>query len=84
MDEPAQRMPGGDPADGRALISKGRVTESNRPTGAMHLYAHTAVAIDLSKSWSIFAGMQVPLTERRDVEWAAQAGAEVRFRPAAR
>lgn len=79
MDEPAQRMSGGDPADGRALISEGRVTESSRPTGATRLLAHTAVALDLSKSWSIFAGMQAPLTARRDVEWAAQAGAEVRF-----
>lgn len=65
--------------DGSEVCSEGRVTESNRPTGATRLYAHTALALDLSKSWSIFAGMQAPLTERRDVEWAAQAGAEVRF-----
>lgn len=65
--------------DGSEVCEDGRVTETNRPRGATRLYAHSAVSIDLSKTWSIFGGVQAPLTTLRDVEWSAQAGAELRF-----
>jgi hypothetical protein len=61
------------------VCSEGRVTETNRSTGTTRLYAHSTLSLDLSKSWSLFGGMQVPLTARRDIEWSAQAGVEFRF-----
>lgn len=65
--------------DGSEVCEEGRVTETNRPRGATRLYAHGALSLDLSKNWSLFGGAQIPLSERRDVEWAAQAGTELRF-----
>lgn len=65
--------------DGSEVCQRGRVTEQNRPHGATQMYAHTALLFDLGKKWSLFGGGQIPLTERRDVEWSAQAGAEFRF-----
>lgn len=64
---------------GSEICPEGRATESGRPHGALRTYAHGAVSIDLSRSWSLFAGGQLPLTERRDLEWSVSAGAEVRF-----
>lgn len=65
--------------DGNEVCEEGRATEQNRPRGATRLYAHTALLYDISKNWSLFAGGQLPLSERRDVEWSAQMGAELRF-----
>lgn len=65
--------------DGSEVCEEGRVTETNRPRGATRLYAHSALSLDLSKRWSLFGGVQIPLSQRRDVEWGAQAGAELRF-----
>lgn len=65
--------------DGSEVCAEGRVTETNRARGATRLYAHSVISLDLSKSWSLFGGVQIPLTARRDVEWSAQAGVEFRF-----
>ncbi len=65
--------------DSSEVCEDGRTTEQDRPRWATRLYAHSTIALDLGEDWSLFAGAQLPLTERRDVEWAAQIGAEFRF-----
>lgn len=64
---------------GTELCNEGRATESNRPWGATRLYALLATSVTLSKRWSIFANGQLPVTSRKDIEWAANLGAEAVF-----
>ena len=65
--------------DGAELCSSGRATEVNRPLGATRVHAHVGASLDLHKKWSVFAGGQLPITARRDIEWAANLGVEARF-----
>jgi hypothetical protein len=65
--------------DGSEVCPAGRATENNRPQGSVRAYGHAGLTWDLSRSWSIFAGGQLPLTRRRDIEWSASLGLEARF-----
>lgn len=61
------------------VCSEGRASETDRPMGATRAYAHLGMVYDLSTDWSLFASAQLPLTQRRDIEWYGSLGVELRF-----
>lgn len=64
---------------GSEVCSEGRATETNRPMGAVRGYLSVSSGLNLSERWSIFGSLQLPVTSRRDMEWAMSVGAQARF-----
>ncbi len=61
------------------VCTQGRATETNRPMGAIRGYLSLSSGLDLGKTWSVFGSVQLPVTSRRDMEWAVSLAIQARF-----